>query len=181
MADKSCTPEHFINKTLSRPRFVIKTTTKRMNAVLPQPSILTPLFALLLSGLALHAKEKTELLSAHSTIAVYEGIEFRTCRGRTALCPKKCGNSGEFANFRIVEYLKYEKTGKYGDKKQKAKVMQVSDFFKNPKGEPKYHAVIKTLKKGDRVRLDWDHNYVTSKGSSYPARPITRLEKAKAD
>ncbi|KPK51167.1 MAG: hypothetical protein AMK72_00280 [Planctomycetes bacterium SM23_25] len=52
---------------------------------------------------------------------------------------------------------------------------------KKPKGDPKLNETIKGLKKGDRVLLSWDHNYVTrtSKGgkTSAPMRPITKLEK----
>jgi len=34
------------------------------------------------------AKDKTQLLSAHETEAVFTGIEFRTCRGKTGRCPQ---------------------------------------------------------------------------------------------
>ena len=95
----------------------------------------------------LHAEKKIKLLSAHETIAVFEGLEFRTCRGRTARCPKNCGDSGEFAKFRIVEYLRYEKNGKYGDNEQQQRLLQVSDFFKSPKVIQNVQSVVKTLKK----------------------------------
>lgn len=122
-------------------------------------------------------KDKTELLSAHETEAVFTGIEFRTCRGKTGRCPENCGSSGEFAIFTIEKYLKYEKPGKYGDAKAKDKRIQISDFHKKPKGDPKLNETIKGLTKGDRVLLFWDHNYVTRGGSSMPVRPITKLEK----
>jgi hypothetical protein len=122
-------------------------------------------------------KDKTELLSAHETEAVFAGIEFRTCRGKTGRCPENCGSSGEFAIFTIDKYLKYEKPGKYGDAKAKDKRIQISDFHKKPKGDAKLNETIKGLTKGDRVLLSWDHNYVTRGGSSMPVRPITKLEK----
>ena len=144
-------------------------------------TILPASLALLLAGFAAQAKDKEKLLSKHETIAVYEGSSYRLCRGRTGRCPKACGQSGEFAKFKIVEYLKYEKPGKYGDGKQTNKTIQISDFDKKPKGDPKLLAVVKTLKQGDRVLLNWRHDYVTRNGSSFPVRPITKLEKEKAD
>jgi hypothetical protein len=122
-----------------------------------------------------------KLLSLHETEATFAGVEYRTCRGRTARCPKECGDSGEYAVFTIDKYLKYEKPGKDGDGKAKERRIQISDFYKKPKGDPKLSETIKGLKKGDRVLLSWKHVYVTrtSDGRSWsgPERPITRLEK----
>jgi hypothetical protein len=125
---------------------------------------------------------KTKLLSLHETEATFAGIEYRTCRGLTGRCPKDCGSSGEFAIFKIVKYVKYEKPGKYGDAKAKDRRIQISDFYKKPKADPRLRETVKGLKKGDRVLLSWKHNYVTrtSDGRSWsgPERPVTKLEKA---
>ena len=134
------------------------------------------------AGTALVAKAKraavkTQLLSAHETEAVFAGIEYRRCRGLTGRCPERCGSSGEYARFTIAKYLKYAKPGKYGDAKAKDRLIHISDFHKKPTGDPKLNAIIKGLKKGDRVLLSWNHNYVTRDGSSAPQRPITKLEK----
>ena len=116
-------------------------------------------------------------LSTHITIATFEGAQYRLCRGRTARCPKNCGHSGEFARFAINEYLKYEKPGKYGDPKKKQYLIQISDFHRKPKGDPKALETIKGLKEGDKVRLAWNHDYVTRKGSSFPERVVKELKK----
>jgi len=126
---------------------------------------------------------KTETLSIHETVATFAGIEQRRCRGRTARCPEQCGHSGEFARFEIVKYLKYEKPGEYGDKKQTERTIQISDFHRNPTGDPQLNKTIKGLKPDDRVLLSWQHNYVTRTDpaggrTSRPERPITKLEKA---
>ena len=120
--------------------------------------------------------EKRQLLAIHETLAVFDGLEYRLCRGRTSLCPEKCGHSGEFARFTIKKYLKYEKPGEYGDPEQKDFLVQVSDFHKKPKGDPKLLAAVKGLKAGDHVLLSWRHDYVTREGASFPERPITKLE-----
>jgi hypothetical protein len=96
--------------------------------------------------------------------------------GRTALCPDKCGDSGEFATFAIKKYLKYEKPGQYGEPERKTFLVQVSDYDKKPKGDPTILKTVKGLKKGDFVLLSWHHDYVTRAGASFPERPIVKLE-----
>jgi hypothetical protein len=122
-------------------------------------------------------KEKRELLAKHETLAVFEGVNYRLCRGLTSRCPKQCGDSGEFASFGVKKYLKYEKPGEYGDPKQETFLVQVSDYDKLPKGDSKILKTVKSLKKGDYVLLSWNHDYVTKAGTSSPERPIVKLEK----
>jgi hypothetical protein len=121
--------------------------------------------------------EKRELLAVHETLAVFDGVEYQLCRGMTALCPDKCGNSGEFANFAVKKYLKYKKNGEYGDPEQQSFQVQISDFDKKPLGDPKILQTVKGLKKGDYVLLSWNHDYVTKEGTSSPERPLVKLEK----
>jgi hypothetical protein len=128
--------------------------------------------------------EKRQRLANHETLAVFDGVEFRLCRGLTSLCPEKCGDSGEYATFTIKKYLKYEKVGQYGDPEQESFLIQVSDFDKRAKGDPKIVKTVQGLKKGDFVLLSWHHDYVTRDGASFPERPIVKLEgiaKAKAE
>lgn len=122
-------------------------------------------------------KEKRELLARHETLAVFEGVNYRLCRGLTSRCPKACGDSGEFASFGIKKYLKYEQPGQYGDPEQETFLVQVSDYDKGPKGDPRILETVKSLKKGDHVLLSWHHDYVTKEGSSFPERPLVKLEK----
>ena len=117
-------------------------------------------------------KIKVELLAKHKTIAEFQGIKVRACMGRTALCPDHCGHSGEVANFKIIEYQKYEKLGKYGSAKAK------NFSFRVTGKTPKLILVnLKILKKGDRVILNWNHEYITQNGFSGPQRPIIKLAK----
>ena len=125
--------------------------------------------------------EKRQLLSEHHTLATFDGVEFRLCRGRTALCPERCGHSGNFANFTIRKYVKYKKHGEYGDPEQKSFLIQISDFDKLPIGDPAFAKTIADLKKGDFVLLSWNHDYVTKEGVSSPERPIVKLEKVESE
>ena len=128
------------------------------------------------------AKVNTQLLSAHETEAVFGGVEYYKCVYGTAGCPERCGDSGEYAIFKIVKYLKFEKPGKSSDGKAEERRVQIRDFHKKPKGDPKLGKTIRGLKKGDKVLLSWKHEYVTrtsvgGASSSQPERPITKLER----
>jgi hypothetical protein len=123
------------------------------------------------------AEDKRELLSKHQTVAQFERVAYQQCMGMTALCPDKCGNSGDFASFRILKYIAYEKPGQYGDPQQKEYVFQVEDNMKNLKVSPSIKDTVASLKEGDYVLLDWQHDYVTKNGSSGPERPINKLQK----
>lgn len=125
--------------------------------------------------------EKRQLLSEHHTLASFDGVEFRLCRGLTSLCPERCGHSGNFAGFTIKKYVKYKKHGEYGDPEQKSFHLQVSDFGKQPIGDAAIAKTIAGLKKGDFVLLSWNHDYVTKDGSSFPERPIVSLKKITAE
>jgi hypothetical protein len=130
-----------------------------------------------LSAIAADPKEKRELLARNETIAEFSGVAYQQCRGLTSLCPDKCGGSGDFATFRIVKYVKYDKPGEYGDPKQTDYTFQVIDNMKNLKVPKAISDTVAGLKKGDLVVLDWNHDYVTKDGSSSPERPIVKLEK----
>lgn len=121
-------------------------------------------------------KEKRELLAEHETISRFKGVAYRKCRGLTAQCPEKCGDSGEYATFTILEYTRYKQHGKYGGK-QESFTIQVSDFHKKPKGSPEILKTVRSLKQGDLVRLWWRHDYVTKNRVSSPERPIVKLAK----
>eukprot|EP00112_Aurelia_sp_Birch-Aquarium-sp1_P009349 Seg20596.1 transcript_id=Seg20596.1/GoldUCD/mRNA.D3Y31 product="hypothetical protein" protein_id=Seg20596.1/GoldUCD/D3Y31 len=102
--------------------------------------------------------------------------------GMTMQCPNECGHSGEFALFDIVEYKTYEKPGQYGDAKQKKYVIQITTTVKEPLPNQAAIATIKKLKAGDKVTLNWNHNYVKTtfpNGTSMqaPERVIVKLEK----
>jgi len=71
-----------------------------------------------------------------------------------------------------VAYEAYEKPGQYGDPQQT--IQRFTDL------EGAHAATVAKLNKGDKVKLEWDHNYVTRTEnggeSKYPERVITKLE-----
>ncbi|MDE0835193.1 MAG: hypothetical protein OSA84_02445 [Akkermansiaceae bacterium] len=120
--------------------------------------------------------EKRELLSSHQTTATFSGIEKRKCRGRTSACPYRCGDSGDYASFKIIEYIDYKKPGKYGDPKQTTFSVQIQDNMENQKVSPEILKAIKALKVGDIAHLNWNHDYVTKGGTSSPERTIQLIK-----
>ena len=111
-----------------------------------------------------------EMLSRHKTTATYQGQE----EGRESMLkvfPPRPNKMWE--TFHIVAYESYEKPGQYGDAQQT--IQRFTDL------EGAHAATVAKLSKGDKVRLEWDHNYVTRSEegggeSKYPVRVITALE-----
>lgn len=133
-----------------------------------------PILALaltLVSPLA-SAADKVEVLSSHRTKAVYEGVRHLPCRHRTSLCPDRCGHARDVAVFRVTEYVAYEKPGQYGDAKATEFLLPLSQ---GEEVSAEILAVAQGLSKGDSVRLEWLHEYVTKDGSKYPRRRVTLL------
>lgn len=134
-----------------------------------------PLLALLAVLTALPAQAgqgSAEVLSSHRTKAVYEGTRHLPCYFKTALCPDRCGHARNVAVFRVTEYVAYEKPGEYGDPKATEFLLPLAA---GEEVTPEILAAAKALAKGDAVRLDWLHEYVTKDGSKYPRRRVTLL------
>jgi hypothetical protein len=125
--------------------------------------------------------EKRELLARFETVAVYEGTQHVPCRFRTALCPDRCRHAGDVATFRILAHLVYEKPGEYGDPQQDRFLCKLGRVQGDAAESARWDGVIRGLAKGDSVRLDWRHEYVTRDGASFPERPIVRIEKITAE
>ena len=119
--------------------------------------------------------KQRDLLSAHDTVARFEGLKDHRCMGRTSLCPDRCGDSGKLATFVIVTYLNYQKPGEYGDPKQEKFMVLIEDNMKNPKVPKAIRDAVLALKPGDLVHLQWNHDYVTQAGSKFPERPLKDL------
>ena len=119
---------------------------------------------------------KRDLLSSHSTIATFSGLE----AGREPMLrifppqPAK-----EWATFDIVEYNSFQKLGEYGDDPQE------KFAFVSSEQSVAVQEALASISKGAQVRLAWRHEYLTklSRGedgetfeSQYPERTVTLLE-----
>ncbi len=106
--------------------------------------------------------EKKPFTSTHIFTAKYDGTDFHKCKGMTSLCPDKCGESGNVANFKVVEYKDFVVNGQGGSEKLDSYQVLASDFNKKDLDKP-YVATIKNLKKGDEVTIDVEFVYDTTK------------------
>lgn len=127
----------------------------------------------------LTAKQKrSKQLAEHRVITRHKGSPYQVCRGCTGKCPERCGASGEYATFKVTQYLHYQKPGEYGDDKLKEFRIQISDFHKKETGDKLINSVIKGLKKGDLVVLEEKHLYGEyMPGVFGPVRPLMLLKK----
>lgn len=131
------------------------------------------------------SKEKAKLsegkkpfTSTHIFTAKYTGTYFHICKGRTANCPKHCGNSGNMANFKVLKYKKFEVNGESGTEKLNDYQIQISDYNKKDFNKA-YVATIKKLKKGDIVTIHLEVVYDTTKDFVAPEWKIISVKKKK--
>lgn len=114
---------------------------------------------------------------------------------RTSFCPNQCGHGGATATFKVLRCelngdvrgllvhisfldVDYSKDGEYGDEKQTA--FHVKLDGRGSDENSAFTIMIKALSPKDILVLDWNHNYVTRDGSSFPERVITKIEKLTA-
>jgi hypothetical protein len=121
-----------------------------------------------------------EVLTKNKTTAEFIGIQRMPCRFMTSLCPDRCHHAHDAAHFKILTYEQYEKPGKYGDEKKDILQVSLSEDPEGPqsdKQDSQIIAKIKALSPGQKVKLCWEHIYVTDEtNSKYPERPIRSLE-----
>jgi hypothetical protein len=96
---------------------------------------------------------KNEFSTYHTFKAVFKGIEYNKCRGRTAMCPIDCGSSGNFATFKILKYEKLEGDGLTRREQLKKYTIKTSDYHKNSINDPNTKFINK-LKRNDEVDIE---------------------------
>ena len=120
-----------------------------------------------------HVGKESVKLSQHETVAVYTGIHNGN-ESSLRVYPHR--EDKEWARFDIVSYINYTAKEKgLGDKKQETIGFKIDDLSEKNK------KFILNLKRGDLLKLSWDHVYVTVGKSNFPERNITKLEKLKDD
>jgi hypothetical protein len=121
-----------------------------------------------------------EVLTTNKATAEFIGTQRVPCRVMTSLCPDRCHHAHDSAQFKILEYEQYEKPGKYGDDKQETLRVSLSEDpegAQSDKQDPAIIAKIKALSPGQKVRVFWEHIYVTDEtNSKYPQRPVRSIE-----
>ncbi|WP_435262072.1 hypothetical protein [Tenacibaculum sp. nBUS_03] len=111
----------------------------------------------------------------HTFKVIFNGIDYQLCKGRTALCPKECGNSGEIANFDVIEYVSLTGKGEAQKEELKNFSIQVSDYSKNRFSEG-HISKIENLNLKDEVILEVVFVYDTSLTDIKTERRIISIE-----
>ena len=76
-----------------------------------------------------------------------------------------------------LQYLHYEKPGKYGDEKTQKYHVKVNESSEKSGLTGEIKSVFDNLNPGDYVLLSWNHDYVNRNECHSPERPITDLRK----
>eukprot|EP00928_Gymnodinium_smaydae_P026304 TRINITY_DN20703_c0_g2_i1.p1 TRINITY_DN20703_c0_g2~~TRINITY_DN20703_c0_g2_i1.p1 ORF type:complete len:389 (+),score=80.30 TRINITY_DN20703_c0_g2_i1:39-1205(+) len=119
-------------------------------------------------------KVTEEVLSKHMAKAKYVGLQ----EGRESMMrcwPPRQNQS--WASFQIVEYISYEKPGKYGD----AKLEPDDEFRFLPESQCEdIQDIFSSLKPGQDVVIAWEHTYVTKTDGTHtqkaPERQVIKLQ-----
>lgn len=119
-----------------------------------------------------HVGKKSVKLSQHETVSVFTGIHNGN-ESSLRVYPQR--EDKEWARFDIVSYINYTRKGTYGDKKKETMGFKIEDLSEKNK------KFILNLKRGDLLKLSWDHVYVTVGKSKFPERNITKLERLRDD
>jgi hypothetical protein len=120
----------------------------------------------------------SQVLSAHRAIAEFAGVQHFPCRFKTSICPDQCTHARDAATFKIETYEAYEKKGEYGDAQQTVFRARIDQREAREGQDPEIVAKIQTLSPGQKVRIAWEHLYVTetATGSKWPERHIVALD-----
>jgi len=119
--------------------------------------------------------ESRELIFGYKSTAVFAGKQHQRCRGRTMMCPDRCGHTADTFVFNIdtitVTTNDQSKNAKFCTKQQmgSSKNCSAEDL-----GEL-HLPLAESLQVGETVELCWNHDYVTRGGGSFPQEPITAL------
>lgn len=120
--------------------------------------------------------QKKEVLAVNEVIATYMGPRHIPCMFRTALCPNHCDHAHDVYVFKINEYVKYEKLGKYGDDQETEFLWDSRASSDTNKLHPEYLQKVKDLEIGQMVKINWNHFYITDENGAYPERSVIYFE-----
>jgi hypothetical protein len=126
-----------------------------------------------------HLQSNYAVLTTNEVIAEFTGIKHFPCRHITSLCPDRCNHAQDAAEFKILEWQEYNKPGQYGDDKKDVFRARIDQNAPSEKQDPAVVEIIKTLTPGEKVKIFWEHIYVTDPetNSKWPERPIRSIEK----
>lgn len=102
--------------------------------------------------------EEKPFTSTHIFKAKLKEVKYYLCGAYTALCPDRCGASGDYAYFDILEYNLHVVNGQSGTETLSVFQRQLSDFHKKD-FDNDYVRFIRNLTIGDIVTIRVDYVY----------------------
>jgi hypothetical protein len=111
----------------------------------------------------------------YSSTAEFTAKVDRPCRLLTEECPHHCKHSKCSYDFQILE-IQYEKNDESSHTKWVIPVQAGERISVSAEDMGECRDVADELVAGDKVRLNWEHNYVVIEGGGGPKRPVKLLE-----
>ena len=123
--------------------------------------------------------EQRETLFSYRSRATFLGSRHQPCRHMTSACPDRCSHASVVYRFKL-DSLTVAKNEAAKNAKWVTPV--AAGMAEHLVGESNLGAAgvldaARSLSEGDRVMLDWNHDYVTRAGCSAPERPVAKLRK----
>lgn len=112
-----------------------------------------------------------DLIYGYRSKATFLGKRHVECMHMTSLCPDRCNHATDVFMFKIDEVSVVDPGSKHSKFCKPIKAGDTHHVGTKDLGEFKNESLVE----GDMVELDWNHDYVTRAGASFPERPVTRL------
>ena len=119
-------------------------------------------------------EEEREVMFSYVSSATFMGARHQPCRHMTSLCPDRCGHATDVYSFRL-DTLATTKNEASSHVRWVTPETEGGTHMVGESDLKQYLDLAKSLSPGDKVILEWSHDYVTVGGSSGPDRPVTKL------
>lgn len=120
--------------------------------------------------------EQRELIYGYAATATFKGKRHQPCMHRTSECPDRCNHATTVYTFHLDSVAVTDPGSKHA--KFVTALEEGKDHHVGEKDLGAAHLeVAAALAEGDKVEINWNHDYVTKGGASGPDRPVVKLVK----
>lgn len=118
--------------------------------------------------------ETRETMYSYASTSTFMGSKHQPCRFRTALCPHQCGHATNVFTFQL-DRLTVMKNEESTNARWVEPVKEGNQYMIGEQDLREFRSAAEALKPGQKLLLEWSHDYVTINGSSGPDRPVRKL------
>eukprot|EP00930_Biecheleria_cincta_P080385 TRINITY_DN68612_c0_g1_i1.p1 TRINITY_DN68612_c0_g1~~TRINITY_DN68612_c0_g1_i1.p1 ORF type:complete len:152 (-),score=19.41 TRINITY_DN68612_c0_g1_i1:423-878(-) len=119
-------------------------------------------------------EEEREVMFSYISSATFVGARHQPCRHLTSLCPDRCGHATDVYSFQL-DTLATTKNEASSNARFVTPETEGGTHMIGESDLKQYLGLAKSLSPGDKVILEWSHDYVTKGGCSGPDYPVTKL------